>query len=138
MTFAQGGEISLEVDLGGTGVFVPVGRLFQPSLALTSALRELDREQTQGERHGVLLYTFATRISGECAVANETMLRGLKEACAASVALEWRIAVPALGAVRALFAVATLEETANAGSFRMTLQLAGQPALETFCCDNKC
>ncbi|ADP71576.1 hypothetical protein Rvan_2352 [Rhodomicrobium vannielii ATCC 17100] len=138
MTFAQGGDIFLEADLGGAGVFVPVGRLLKPTLALTSAVRDLHRERKQDERQGVLLHALAARISGECAIADEATLMALKDVCAASLVLEWRIAVPELGALRALFALAALEETPNPGSLRVTLHLAGHPVLEPLCCENKC
>ncbi len=138
MTFAQGGYISLEADFGGTGVFVPVGHLLQPKLVLTSAVKDLLRERKLEERQVVLLHAVATRISGECAIANEAVLKSLKEVRASSLVLEWRVAFPGLGAVRALFALTVLEEATGVENFRVALHLAGRPLLEPLCCENKC
>jgi len=138
MTSAESGDILMEADLSGAGVFIRVGTLLKPTLALNTAVAELRRERKQGEWHDVLLYIVAARIAGECAIADDAMAQSLNDVLASSVVLEWRITIPELGSVRALFSLATLEETANAESFRVALRLAGHPVMEPFYCENRC
>jgi len=130
MTTRRSSELILAADFSSSGTFSAVGVVREPSLALSVAVRDLFLYREDPELKPVITHVLASRIAGRCSIKGAQVQRALAQSLAARLALEWKITVPALGSVRALFLVTRLEKAERTGLFDLVLQLASRPSLE--------
>ena len=123
-------ELTLAADFSGSETFSAVGMIREPSLALNVAVGDLFRYRENPELKPVITHVLATRVAGRCSIKSPQIQRALAQCMAARLAMEWKITVPAIGHVRALFLVTRLEKAERSGLFDLVLQLASQPCFE--------
>ena len=130
MTTRGASELNLAADFSCSGTFSAVGVIREPTLALSVAIRDFLLYRENPELKPVITHVLATRVAGRCSIRSAHIRRVLAESMVARLALEWKITIPAIGAVRALFVVTRLGKTAEANQFDLVLQLASKPSFE--------
>jgi hypothetical protein len=130
MTTRDASELNLAADFSCSGTFSAVGVIREPTLALSVAIRNFLLYRENPELKPVITHVLATRVAGRCSIRSAHIRRVLAESMVARLALEWKITIPAIGAVRALFVVTRLGKTAEANQFDLVLQLASKPSFE--------
>jgi len=130
MTTRRATELNLAADFSCSGTFSAVGVIREPTLALSVAIRDLLLHRGNPELKPVITHVLATRIAGRCSIRNARIRRALLESMAARLALEWKITIPTIGTVRALFLVTRLGKAGDADLFDLVLQLASKPSFE--------
>ena len=130
MTTRRASEPTLAADFSCSGTFSAVGVICEPTLALSVAIRDLLLYREDPELKPVITHVLATRVAGRCSIRSARIRRALVESMAARLALEWKITIPTIGAVRALFLVTRLGKTGEADLFDLVLQLASKPSFE--------
>ncbi len=130
MTTRGASELNLAADFSCSGTFSAVGVIREPTLALSVAIRDFLLYRENPELKPVITHVLATRIAGRSSIRSAHIRRALAESMVARLALEWKITIPAIGAVRALFVVTRLGKTAEANQFDLVLQLASRPSFE--------
>ncbi len=131
MMIRRASELNLAADFSCSGKFSAVGVVRELSLALSVAIRDLLRYREDPELKPVVAHVLATRVGGRCSVRSAPIQRALADAMAARLALDWKITIPTVGCVRALFLVTRLEKTAQPDVFDLGLQLASTPSFES-------
>ena len=117
MTTRRASELNLAADFSCSGTFSAVGVIREPTLALSVAIRDLLLYRENPELKPVIIHVLATRVAGRCSIRSAHIRRALAESMAARLALEWKITIPTIGTVRALFLVTRLGKTAEANLF---------------------
>ena len=130
MTTRRASELNLAGDFSCSGTFSAVGDILEPTLALSVAIRDLLLHRENPELKPVIIHVLATRVAGRCSIRRAHIRRALLESMASRLALEWKITIPTIGTVRALFLVTRLGKTAEANLFDLALQLASKPSFE--------
>jgi len=130
MTTRRASELNLTADFSCSGTFSAVGVIREPTLALSVAIRDLLLYRENPELKPVITHVLATRVAGRCSIRSANIRHALLESMASRVALEWKVTIPTIGAVRALFLVTRLGKTGEADLFDLVLQLASQPSFE--------
>ena len=130
MTTRRASELNLAADFSCSGTFSAVGVIREPTLALSVAIRDLLLYLENPELKPVITHVLATRVAGRCSIRSAYIRRVLVEGMAARLALEWKITIPTIGAVRALFLVTRLGKAGEANLFDLALQLASKPSFE--------
>jgi len=130
MTTRRASELNLAADFSCSGTFSAVGVIREPTPALTVAIRDLLLYRDNPELNPVTVHVLATRVAGRCSIRSAPIRRTLAESMVARLALEWKITLPAIGAVRALFVVTRLGKTDESNLFDLVLQLASKPSFE--------
>ena len=130
MTTRRASELNLAADFSCSGTFSAVGIIREPTLALSVAIRDLVLYLEDPELKPVIGHVLATRVAGRCSIRSAHIRRTLLESMAARLTLEWKITIPTIGAVRALFLVTRLRKTGEGDLFDLVLQLASKPSFE--------
>jgi hypothetical protein len=130
MTTRGASELNLAADFSCSGTFSAVGVINEPTLALSVAVRDLLLYREDPELKPVITHVLATRVAGRSSIRNARVRRTLLESMASRLALEWKITIPAIGAVRALFLVTRLEKTGEGDLFDLVLHLASKASFE--------
>ena len=130
MTTRPASELNLAADFSCSGTFSAVGVIREPTLALSVAIRDLALYREDPELKPVITHVLATRVAGRCSIRSAHIRRALLDSMASRLALEWKVTIPAIGAVRALFLVTRLEKTGEGDLFDLVLQLASKPSFE--------
>jgi len=130
MTSRRASELILAADFSGSGTFSAVGAVREPSFALSVAVKDLLTHRENPELKPVLVHVLATRIAGVCSIACPSIWRALTDCMAARLALEWKITIPAIGSVCALFLVTRLEKAGQPDLCNLALQLASRPSFD--------
>lgn len=130
MSTRRASELILAADFSGLGSFSAAGVLRQPSLALNAAIGDLRLDHADTELKPVLIYTLATKIAGKCSLETPEIERALIDCLSARLAVEWKITIPAIGALRSLFLLTRFEKADQPGLFDLVLQLASPPFFE--------
>jgi hypothetical protein len=130
MTTRRASELTLAADFSCSGTFSAVGVIREPTLALSVAIRDLLLYREDPELKPVVIHVLATRVAGRCSIRSANIRRALLESMASRVALEWKVTIPTMGAVRALFVVTRLGKTGEADLFDLVLHLASKPSFE--------
>ena len=130
MTTRRPGDLILAADFSCSGAFFPVGVVREPSLALSVALRDLLLHRDNPELKPVIIHVLATRVAGLCSIRGPHIRRALADCMAAKLALEWKVTIPSIGTVRALFVVSRLGKASVPDLFDLVLQLAGRPTFD--------
>ncbi len=131
MMTRRASELNLAADFSCSGRFSAVGVVRDLSLALSVAIRDLLRYREDPELKLVVTHVLATRMSGRCGIRSAQIQRALVDAMSARLALEWKITIPTIGCVRALFLVTRLEKTAQPDVFDLGLKLASTPSFDS-------
>ncbi len=118
MTTRRASELILAADISCSGTFSAVGVIREPSLALTVAVRDLLLYRENPELKPVVIHVLATRVAGRCIIRGAQVRRALADCMAARLTLEWKITIPTVGTVRALFLVTRLGKAESAGLVR--------------------
>ena len=130
MTTRRASELILAADFSSLGTFSAVGVVREPSLALSVAARDLLLYRENPELEPVMIHVLATRVAGQCSIRGARTRRALADCMAARLALEWKITIPTMGFVRALFLVTRFGKTSEPDLFDLVLQLASKPSFE--------
>ena len=130
MTTRRASELILAADTSCSGTFSAVGVVREPSFALSVAVRDLLLYLENPELKPVIIHVLATRVAGLCSIKGAQVRRALAEFMAARVALEWKITIPTIGTVRALFIVTRLEKSGQPDLYNFALQLASKPSFD--------
>ena len=130
MTTRRASELILAADFSCSGTLSAVGVIREPTLALSVAIRDLLLYREDPELKPVVIHVLATRVAGRCSIRGANIRRALLESMASRLALEWKVTIPTMGAVRALFVVTRLGKTGEADLFDLVLHLAGKPSFE--------
>jgi len=130
MTTRRASELILAADLSCSGTFSAVGVVREPSLALSVAVRDLLLYREDPELKPVIIHVLATRVAGRCTIRGAQARRVLADCLAARLALEWKITIPTIGTVRALFLVTRLGKADEPDLFDLVLQLASKPSFD--------
>ncbi len=133
MTDRPAGDFILAADMAGLGFFAPAGLLCEPSLALTTAVREFQVAGGDTDRRNALIYAIGTRIAGRCILINPETASIVQTWLSARIVAEWRITIPRAGRLQASFLISRLRRAEKAeGQFDFALQLAGLPCFDAF------
>ena len=130
MTSRRASELILAADFSGSGTFSAVGAVREPSFALSVAVKDLLTHRENPELKPVVVHVLATRIAGVCSIASPSIWRALTDCLAARLVLEWKITIPAIGSVCALFLVTRLEKADQPDLCNLALQLASRPSFD--------
>jgi hypothetical protein len=97
---------------------------------LNVAIRDLLLYLEDPELKPVIIHVLATRIAGRSSIRSANIRRALLQGMASGLALEWKITIPTIGSVRALFLVTRLGKTGEADLFDLVLHLASKPSFD--------
>ncbi len=124
------GGFVLAADMSGSGNFITVGRIRAPCPEFLAIAEDLRNGAADPEIRGILTYSLASNAGGSCILASADIEKALQACILARLVFEWRIGIPGIGILQALFLAARLEPMRNAESvFDFELQLAGKPEL---------
>ncbi len=125
----QGGFV-LAADISACGNFITVGSIPSPSPAFLAAAQDLQNGAADTEVREILTYSLALNAGGSCILASADIEKALQACLLARLVVEWRIGIPGIGILQALFLAVRLEPVTNAASsFDLGLRLAGKPEL---------
>ena len=128
MTAERAGDYVLSADLTGAGRFAAVGYLRAPAIAFAAALKDFQANQADAELRDSLIHAVAAKTAGRCILVNSEMEVALGQCIEANLIAEWRIGIPAIGILQALFRISRLRNVENQTQmFDLALQLAGKP-----------
>ncbi len=128
MMAASPGDVLLSADIAGAGHFSAIGRMHTPFPAFVTALRGLQNGTPDADLRDILLYTLAANVAGLCAL-EPGVEQTLQNCLPARLVSQWRIALPGLGVLQALYLVARLRPAQDtARTVELALQLAGRPS----------
>jgi|SRR5271166_4678062 len=130
MTTRRASELILAADLSCSGTFSAVGVVREPSLALSVAVRDLLLYREDPELKPVVIHVLATRVAGRCTIRAAHIRRAVADCMASRLTLEWKITIPTVGTVRALFLVTRLGKADEPDLFDLVLQLASKPSFD--------
>ncbi len=130
MSTRRASELILAAEFSGLGFFSAVGVLRRPSLALNAAIGELRLDHADAQSRPVLIHALATKIAGKCSLDRPEVERALIDCLAARLAVEWKITIPAIGALHSLFVITRFEKADEGGLFDLVLHLASPPSFE--------
>ena len=123
----QGGFI-LAADISASGNFITVGGIPAPSPAFLAVAQDLRNGAADPEMREILTYSLASNAGGSCILASADIEKALQACLHARLVLEWRIGIPGIGILQALFLTVRLEPVGNAeGDFNLEVRLAGKP-----------
>jgi len=118
----------LAVDILASGNFITVGTMPAPRSAFLAAVQNLQNDAAGPEAREILIYSLASNAGGFCILTSAGIERALRACFVARLVFEWRIAIPGIGVLQALFITERLEPVGNAeGAFDLALRLAGKP-----------
>jgi predicted secreted protein len=127
MTAEPPGDFVLTADVAGSGHFERVGTVPVPAPAFAAALADFRNGEADLQTRESLIHALAIKVAG-CCVLDCAQAEKKIEACFQSwLIAEWRISLPGLGVLQALFRVVQFERTASAGIYNIAFQLAGKP-----------
>jgi hypothetical protein len=121
-------NLILAADISASGAFAVLGRMHVPSPALAAAVRDLEEAPADPELLETAVYSLAANMAGLCILNSADIAKVLQACVAAQLATDWRIEIPGVGVLRALFTVARAEAVTDANpTFALALRLAGKP-----------
>jgi hypothetical protein len=124
------GGFVLSADIPATGRFIPLGIMSAPCRPFLAAAQDLQNEAGDPLAREILTYGLASNLAGLTVLAAPSTQTALRACLFAKLVSEWRIAIPKIGVLQALFTIARLEPVQNAeGVFELALRLAGKPEL---------
>lgn len=129
MIARRAGGLRLAADFSSFGGELAVGVLREPSFALSAAIEVLLSKRAAQIPAPVLIHALSTKIAGRCSIESSEAEEALRACCSTQVAVEWRIEIPSLGTLRALFLVTRLDRVEGTETYDLVLQLAGKPTL---------
>ncbi len=130
MTTRRASELILAADISCSGAFSAIGVVREPAFSLTVAVRDLLLHRENPELKPIIIHVLSTRVAGLCSIKGAHIRRALAEFMASRVTLEWKITIPTIGTVRALFLVTRFEKSAQPDLFNLALQLASKPSFD--------
>jgi len=130
MSTRRASELILAADFSGSGKYSAVGILRQPSLSLSVAIGDLRLQQDNPALRNALIRAVASRVAGRCRIENRLAERALMRCMPMRLTVEWKITIPAIGSLNALFLTTRFEKAGQTDLFDIVLQLAGRPAFE--------
>ncbi len=130
MNSSHSGDIDLAADFTGKGKFAAVGFMRAPAIAFAALIKDLQNERALPEREKEdLVHALAAKTAGRCILTGSEMEAALRDCMAANLICEWRISMPGIGSLQALFLIIRLRSVENeTGLFDLALQLAGKPS----------
>jgi len=97
---------------------------------LSVAIGDLRLQQDNPALRNALIGAVASRVAGRCSIENRLAERALMRCVPMRLAVEWRITIPAIGSLNALFLTTRLAKAGQTELFDIVLQLAGRPFFE--------
>jgi hypothetical protein len=120
----------LAADISASGSFTTIGGIPVPSPAFLAAIQDLQNGAADARIREILTYSLASNAGGACVLAGTDIEKALQACLLARLVFEWRIGIPGIGILQALFLTVRLEPIGDAqGNFDLELRLAGKPEL---------
>lgn len=124
------GGFVLSADIPATGRFVPIGIMSAPCRPFLDAVQDLQNNAGDPLASETLAYALASNVAGLTVFAAASSQMALRACLFARLVSEWRIAIPNVGILQALFMIGRFEAAPHAeGAFELALRLAGKPEL---------
>lgn len=131
MNLGHSYHLDLSADVFGFANFRPIGRLYQPSLAFAQLIETLRNDEATVDEF--LVHALASKIAGRLVFHTIEVENVIRAWNLSRLAAEWRIAIPTLGLIQALFLVARLQMVRETERlFDVALELAGKPLFEVW------
>ncbi len=128
MTASVASDFVLAADIPASGQFIAMGRMYAPCAALVAAAQDLRDNPADPDLLEIQVYALASNASGLCILDSGDIENVLRAWLAARLVADWRIGIPGVGLLQALYAVARFEPVQDTGrTFTLELRLEGKP-----------